>query len=95
MALIREATVLLRGKVRHVEFAPAKAGGEYATVRVENEGGISDVSISPDIVAKLNVHAMKLDTPVSWIVRPYVKSGTSRAGNVYAFMTYIYQAQTE
>lgn len=95
MALIREATVLLRGKVRHIDFAPAKAGGEYATVQVENEGGISDVSISPDIVAKLNVHAMKLDTPVSWIVRPFVKSGTSRAGNVYAFLTYIYQAQTE
>ena len=95
MALIREATVLLRGKVRHIEFAPAKAGGEYATVQVQNEGGISDVSVSPDHVAKLNMHAIKLDTPVSWIVRPYVKSGTSRAGNVYAFLTLIYQASAE
>lgn len=95
MALIREATVLLRGKARHIDFAPAKAGGEYATVQVENEGGISDVSLSPDIVSKLNVHALKLDTPVSWVVRPYVKSGTSRAGNVYAFLTYIFQSQTE
>ena len=96
MAMIREATVLLRGMVRTIDYYTAKAGGQYATVQVQNEGGISDVSVSPTDVERLNVHNMPAGAPVAWVVRPYVKYGLiERTGRPYAFLSLIFQQEAD
>lgn len=96
MAMIREATVLLRGTVRNIDYYTAKAGGQYATVQVQNDGGISDVSVSPTDVERLNIHALPAGVPIAWVVRPYVKYGiTERTGRAYAFLSLIFQEEAE
>ena len=52
--------------------------------QVENNFGISDIRFGADDTATLTA---KDGDEVSWIVRPYCVSGTSKAGRSYAFLS--------
>ena len=86
MAVIREATLNISGTIRRVDVDHDQKGTAYATVQIENEGGISDVAFSADNTQKCGAVDFKPGTSVNWQVRPYVVYGISqRSGAAYGF----------
>ena len=84
MAMVSEAGFRFDGRVRRVSFDKGDDGSRYATAQVENNFGISDIRFSADDTATLTA---KDGDEVSWIVRPYCFSGTSKTGRSYAFLS--------
>lgn len=78
MAVIREATFTLAGTIRRVSVDHDQQGTAYATVQVENEGGISDVSFSAENTRTTGAVDFRPGTSVSWLIRPYVVYGVSK-----------------